>query len=335
MTSNAATLLRHETFSAGAGPRRWHIARNGERRGPLSDVELVWLAGDGAIGPDDLVWRPGYLAWTPAGKIAGLLIPPDLPDPDPGPSSGSIPPAPPEPPEAPPVPFVADEAPPPATRGAAVTAAPRAHHDAPPADTAAAAEAIPAAAAPPPPATTAAAPPLPAEPASKPVPRPKSAPAAADAAPVPAFMAASPAPPDESLRAMLMAMGPPAQRRRNYLLRHWRGELPLLRSFWIDGVLLTGPVVALCAWIIFSVSDNAIHLPHWLGLGAVATQPSWFLPFAVRLLLIPAVAMQVWCIVGIYRSACRREGMWGEVATATAVCSALCCTVFTLLMLRG
>jgi hypothetical protein len=157
--------------------------------------------------------------------------------------------------------------------------------------------------------------------------------------PLPQRFAPNDSPPDENLRALLMAMGTPTEPVENYVLRHWRGELPLKQSFWINGVALTGPVVALCAWIIFSVSDNAVHLPLWAGSGVglpgTGHLPLWFWPTAVRLLLIPAIAMQVWCIVGIFRSACKREGLWGEVATATAVCSALCCTVFTLLMLRG
>jgi hypothetical protein len=316
-----ASAPKRESFSAGPGPRRWHIARNGERRGPLSDVELVWLAGDGALQPDDLVWRPGYIGWTPAGKIAGLLIPPDLPEsggsgsPSAGGGAGSgggsdnVPRTPPPSPptqsrEAQPLP-------------------PR-----PPVDTTQAARIIETA-----PLQAAAAlepPPLEPPPVEEPLPIVE---------PLPQRFAPSDSAPDENLRALLMAMGTPTEPVENYVLRHWRGELPLKRSFWINGVALTGPVVALCAWIIFSVSDNAVHLPMWAGSGVglpgTGHLPLWFWPTAVRLLLIPAIAMQVWCIVGIFRSACKREGLWGEVATATAVCSALCCTVFTLLMLRG
>ena len=301
MTVDGAVSMKREVFSAGLGQRRWYLARSGESRGPLSDVELVWLAGDGSIAPEDLVWRPGYLGWTQADKIAGLLIPPDVPDGGPPPPADLTPHELPPPVAPPPV------APALARAAAAETApAPSRQADPPPAPKAE-----------PPFAAAAAAPPAPA-------PAETSAPDTANAA----------EPADESLRALLLAIGTPSQPAVSYVKRHWRGELPLKWSFWVNGVLLTGPVVALCAWIIFSM-DGAAHLPAWLAAIGGAALPSWVLSFAARLLLIPAIAIQVWCIVGIFRSACRREGMWGEVATATAVCSALCCTVFTLLMLRG
>jgi len=298
MTVDGAISLKRETFSAGLGLRRWYVARNGESRGPLSDVELVWLAGDGSIAPEDFIWRPGYLGWTQADKIAGLLIPPDVPE------GGSPPPADLTPHEPPPPPVA-----PPLARAAMpeATSAPTRQPDPPPAPK------------PEPPIAAAAA-------AAPPAPMPADTPAPEIAA------AAEPA--DESLRALLLAIGTPSQPAVSYVKRHWRGELPLVWSFWVNGVLLTGPVVALCAWIIFSL-DGATHMPVSLAAIGGAGLPSWIWAFAARLLLIPAIAIQVWCIVGIFRSACRREGMWGEVATATAVCSALCCTVFTLLMLRG
>jgi hypothetical protein len=281
MSLDAAIAVKREIFSAGLGPSRWYVAHSGKTRGPLSDIELIWLAGDGSLRPQDLIWRPGYLGWTQADQIAGLLIPPDVPDGGASPPPDSTTPDPPAPSR------LAAPAPMPAVPPAPIPAAP-------------------------PPPTPAAAP----------------SPMPATGAPAPEA-AAEPA--DDSLRALLLAMGTPSQPTASYVQRHWRGDLPLVWSFWVNGVLLTGPVVALFAWFIFAM-DGATHLPLWLGgLGV----PAWAWSFATRLLLIPAIAIQTWCIVGIFRSACRREGLWGEVATATAVCSALCCTVFTLLMLRG
>ena len=287
MTADAATSLRREIFSAVPGQRRWHVARNGERRGPLSDAEIVMLAGDGAIGAEDLIWRPGYLGWTPAGKIAGLLIPPDLPQGGAPAPHTAAPPPPPMPPAMP----SSGGAPPAAMSGGQPDQPAVARSAEPPAAETAITET-------------------------------RVADAPADA-------------PDEGLRALLMAMGAPTPRKTPYVMRHWRGELPLSWSFWVNGILFTLPVVMLCAWIIFTAAQ---HPPAWLAAAAPAWSahlPGWLWPVMVRLLAVPAIALQGWCIVGIFRSACRRDGMWGEVATATAVCSALCCTAFTLLMLRG
>jgi len=58
---------------------RWYLVRGNERHGPFPDSKLYALAGEDRIEPGDLVWRPGFLAWTQASEVSGLLTPPPLP----------------------------------------------------------------------------------------------------------------------------------------------------------------------------------------------------------------------------------------------------------------
>ncbi len=74
---------------------RWYIARTGEKQGPLTLSAIVALAENDAIEPDDLVWRPGFLAWIEAGQVPGLLIPPPLPEAIAGPAKSDKPAVPP------------------------------------------------------------------------------------------------------------------------------------------------------------------------------------------------------------------------------------------------
>lgn len=57
----------------------WHLSRKGKQWGPVAHDELLQQVARGEIGPDDLVWRPGFAQWTPASSISGLLRPPDPP----------------------------------------------------------------------------------------------------------------------------------------------------------------------------------------------------------------------------------------------------------------
>jgi GYF domain 2 len=66
---------------------RWYLARGGERQGPLTNSKLYAMAADDHIEMTDLVWRPGFPAWKPAGEVAGLLTPPPLPQGMKGPSA--------------------------------------------------------------------------------------------------------------------------------------------------------------------------------------------------------------------------------------------------------
>jgi hypothetical protein len=52
---------------------RWHCKIGDVRRGPLSTLELKWLAADGELRPTDLVKRDGDTAWTRAARVRGLF----------------------------------------------------------------------------------------------------------------------------------------------------------------------------------------------------------------------------------------------------------------------
>jgi hypothetical protein len=77
-----------------------------------------------------------------------------------------------------------------------------------------------------------------------------------------------------------------ASNRTNYIARHWRGDLSLPVSYWINGSLLgIGYVVGARL--------------------AVAGDPSPSITYAIGLLILGALgfAMQVWQLVGTWRSA--------------------------------
>ena len=51
----------------------WHYLIGGKRLGPVSSSELQTLASNGALTPDDMVWRIGMDQWEPARKVKGLF----------------------------------------------------------------------------------------------------------------------------------------------------------------------------------------------------------------------------------------------------------------------
>jgi len=64
----------------------WHIAENGETRGPYSRASLGRMAGDGALSRDTLVWTQGQDGWLKAGDVPALaqlftVAPPPPPPP--------------------------------------------------------------------------------------------------------------------------------------------------------------------------------------------------------------------------------------------------------------
>lgn len=101
-----------------------------------------------------------------------------------------------------------------------------------------------------------------------------------------------------------------AEPQRGYLRRHWRGELPLARSYWVNGVLLslalglvTGVMVSSLAWRSLTSDDPRALL--------------------VAIVLLPLLALlpSPWQLVGILRSARRarregRGGLWPALAIA-------------------
>lgn len=55
----------------------WYYAKDGEKHGPISNVDLRNLALEGKIDPTDLVWREGLGDWIVARKVKGLFDSPE------------------------------------------------------------------------------------------------------------------------------------------------------------------------------------------------------------------------------------------------------------------
>jgi len=98
-----------------------------------------------------------------------------------------------------------------------------------------------------------------------------------------------------------------ASRSRNYIARHWRGELSLPVSYWLNGILgavVVGATVGVLAYAINQQSDAQPVL--WL-FSLIATWTS-------------AALLTIWQAVGVWRSATRYrqrgKRFWGAAAKA-------------------
>jgi len=101
---------------------------------------------------------------------------------------------------------------------------------------------------------------------------------------------------------------PPLPKRSNYLVRHWRGELPLPVSYWVNGIL-GGVLVAILSGAV-SASDAAGGLK-----AAVA---------ATILLYAIGFAVSIWQMVGTWRSASNHaerggSSVWAGLAKVVLV----------------
>jgi hypothetical protein len=106
-------------------------------------------------------------------------------------------------------------------------------------------------------------------------------------------------------------------RRRNYFVRHWRGELPLAASFWVNILLLN--VVLTFGITLMATGWGPIFNPYWA------------LSVLLGVLLL-RLALQVWQVVGVWRSAqrrmrdlkaTRRSRVWAGLAQGWALLFAL------------
>lgn len=89
----------------------YYVAEDGQQVGPVTLEALVERIKAGTTGPDDLVWKSGMAAWTPAGEVPELAeVLAAIPPPVPAAQEAGPPPLPGA--EAPP-PVRAEEAPPP------------------------------------------------------------------------------------------------------------------------------------------------------------------------------------------------------------------------------
>ena len=69
-------------------PTVWHVAENGQTKGPFSESQLQQMMGQGSFGRDTLVWTAGQDGWKKAGDVPGLSslfasMPPPPPPPPP------------------------------------------------------------------------------------------------------------------------------------------------------------------------------------------------------------------------------------------------------------
>ncbi len=100
--------------------------------------------------------------------------------------------------------------------------------------------------------------------------------------------------------------------RRSFVVRHWRGELPLPVSYWINAFLGNIVVLLVAAAIIAAVTDYK-PIPNLIAAAAI-----WFL----------VVLVATWQFVGVWRSANRHMAEtkrfgWARVAKAVVVLGAL------------
>jgi hypothetical protein len=62
----------------------WHVAVDGQAKGPFTLDQLRAQAGSGAFTRASLVWQQGMTGWQPAGEVSGLAglfgaVPPPIP----------------------------------------------------------------------------------------------------------------------------------------------------------------------------------------------------------------------------------------------------------------
>lgn len=101
------------------------------------------------------------------------------------------------------------------------------------------------------------------------------------------------------------SLHPSQQASSNYFLRHWRGELSLGISYWVNGGLIVSLfATALIAVLILGMESAGFSL-RAIALGSLS-------------LLILAVAIWVWSVVGIWRSAKHHVSRGGSRAWAIA-----------------
>jgi uncharacterized RDD family membrane protein YckC len=109
------------------------------------------------------------------------------------------------------------------------------------------------------------------------------------------------------------ALPPPlpqsALRSRNYLVRHWRGELSLPVSYWLNGILGGVAIGVVVSVLVYATRQQGEAQPVlWLA--------------SLTTVWIVAVLLTVWQMVGVWRSATRYrqngERFWGGAAKTMA-----------------
>lgn len=92
-------------------------------------------------------------------------------------------------------------------------------------------------------------------------------------------------------------------REHNYILKHWNGELSLVKSYWVNGVLLNILLVFIISWITYDLN--------------IAESPT-FVAYVLISIWITLCLITVWQLVGVWRSADnyskKSKKSWGTVA---------------------
>ena len=138
------------------------------------------------------------------------------------------------------------------------------------------------------------------------------------AAPLPPSLAGSVRSDPELMPQTPTALPPPlppqAVRSRNYLVRHWRGELSLPVSYWLNGTV-SGLVVGL-------VIGSMAYLINWQG----DAEPVVWLSTLIASWILAAL-LTIWQAVGVWRAAIRYrqsgKDFWGGVAQMLTVAGLL------------
>jgi len=102
----------------------------------------------------------------------------------------------------------------------------------------------------------------------------------------------------------------------NYWLRHWRGQLPLARSYWINGILVNIATFAGQAFILGLAQSRQLVLVAW----------------AFVIFVVLALALRVWSFVGIWRSAGRHPARGGSAFWAYAARAMVAIAVLSLVV---
>ncbi len=109
---------------------------------------------------------------------------------------------------------------------------------------------------------------------------------------------------------------PPAPSASSYVVRHWRGELPLRVSYWVNGILMSATVSAAAA--LLSRAADFPSAPRFWSLLAI-------------LLWVFAFGGCVWQVVGVWRSAGRHASQGGRAGWSAAAKAAVVLGVIQLL----
>jgi len=99
----------------------------------------------------------------------------------------------------------------------------------------------------------------------------------------------------------------------SYIARHWRGDLSLARSYWLNGAVIFGLGVNVLAVVAITLTAFAFQDNHGVLLLAVLSE------------ILLQVTVYAWALVGIWRAAGRYRGprVWAILARVFIVLSVL------------